>query len=196
MATHLTLCPRCRTQLEQLESIGGALLHDVQPCGIASGLLAATMARLDEPVPEPAHAPAPAGSDHGDGVLPRPLLQLVGPLESIRWQTRLLGLVKYLELPVERPGAVPMRMKRIRRGQRVPEHSHDARELELYLRGGALDPNTGKRYARGDVSIYDAGEPHRLQVDDDEDCILLCLDVRLIGTSLPSRLLYGLIGWG
>jgi len=189
VATHLTLCPRCRSEVERLEAVGGEMLATIEREAVSSSLLEATLSRLDEPAPVTS-APRP----QSDGVLPTPLLSLVGPLEQIRWSEKLFGAVKYLELPVERGGR-PMRMKRIKRGQRIPEHTHDERELELYLAGGALDVGTHKRYQRGDVSTYEAGERHKLEVDADQDCILLCLDVRLIGTSLSSKVVYGLIGW-
>ena len=65
VASHLVLCPACRARQAVLDAAGGALLAQAEPASVGADLLAATLARLDEPAapePEPAYDP--------DGVLP------------------------------------------------------------------------------------------------------------------------------
>lgn len=193
VATHLTLCPDCRGEVETMEAMGGALLSEMPQDPLPDGLLEATLRRLEqEPRPsEPAES-ATREPLAGDAVLPRPILEYTGALDRIAWRSRMFGVLRYIELPIATDG-VPVNLKRIRRGVNIPRHLHRAQELELYIAGGALDTGNGKRYARGDVSIYQRGEPHELRVDPDEDCILLCVhSAPLVPASFLGHIVYRL----
>jgi len=189
-ATHLTLCPHCRDEVSQLEEIAGGLLSLQQPSSLAPSLLPRTIQRIEAlPI-----SPEVAQHCASDGVLPRPLLRYTGRLDEISWQSRLMGALRYVELPIKTQG-VPVRLQRIRRRSIVPRHLHAEPELELYLAGGAIDTGNGKHYARGDVSLYDRGEPHQLSVDPEEDCILLCVHrAPLLPVNLLGRIVYGALG--
>jgi len=193
VATHLTLCSRCRDEVETLEVIGGALL-----------------AADDDPGSEPV-APDPflcvqerhrheadMGLDlqpiESDGVLPSALFKLVGPAKDIAWTKKLCGRICYVELPFTHAG-IPMRVVLFRQGQQVPMHSHRSQESIAYLTGSAIDLDTGVTYRRGDVSSHGPGESHGLEIDRGEDCIALAMSMRVIGHSLMSRLAFRLLGW-
>ena len=130
----------------------------------------------------------------GDGVLPAPLLRLVGPAEDIAWTKKLFGRIRYVDLPFRHEG-IPMRVLLFKAGQHIPKHSHHAQELIVYLTGGAVDLETGERYRRGDVSDCASGQSHSLKIDQGEDCIALAMNMRVIGHSLMSRLAFRLLGW-
>ena len=51
LATHLALCPECRDAVARFESVGGALLEEIEPAALAPDALDCLLARLDEPVP-------------------------------------------------------------------------------------------------------------------------------------------------
>jgi putative transcriptional regulator len=56
VATHAAMCPACRSAVEQLEAVGGVLLEEIEPEPVGEDLLAAVLARLDEPAGRPAAA--------------------------------------------------------------------------------------------------------------------------------------------
>lgn len=130
VASHLTLCPRCRDEVARAEAVGGVLLDDLPPTDTALGLLDAVLARLDEPAPAvPVSLPPPAPGS----ILPQPLRQsLGGDLDRVRWKRLGQGLEQALVLQSGRSRA---RLYRIAPGLRIPEHGHDGTELTLVLQG-------------------------------------------------------------
>ncbi|MDD9946130.1 MAG: cupin domain-containing protein [Myxococcales bacterium] len=201
VATHLTLCPRCRDEVAHLEALGGALLDEIDGEAIARDPHRAPVehSRLtfDGPVKR-----RDANDEHvgeaaeiqDDGVLPRALLSLVGPVADITWTSGAFGQVHYLELPIEHAHA-PLRLVRFKQGMRIPTHSHAAQEIVVYLTGAATDLDHGIKYQRGDVSTYGPGQSHQLAVEQGEDCITLIANMRLVGKTLMSRLVFRLLGW-
>src|SRR5262245_21484636 len=111
VASHLTLCPRCRAETRRMEAVGGALLDDLPPVPMADGL-AHMLKRLDEEAePEPAVTVAP---DAEACVLPRPLLHYVGVDSGGRlpWR-RILGVDT---VPLKTTGRQVARLLRIPSG--------------------------------------------------------------------------------
>jgi putative transcriptional regulator len=182
IATHMTLCPGCRHAVAELETVGGALLEELEPEEVSDCCRNAVFARLDaadapRPMPpRPRNGSGVCGSGvGGSGVggtplLPRPLRRYVGDLERLRWRTRLPGL-QMAEIPL---GNGVANLVRMRGGVAVPQHSHDGLELAVILAGGFTD-SLG-HFVRGDVAIGDDGVDHR-PVADAEGC--LCLSVTL-----------------
>jgi len=180
VATHLTLCPRCRKEVERLEALGGVLLEEeVEPLG--EERLNQVLARLDESAPdEPAEAarrPAPRSTE-GAPLVPRPLRDYLGDgIDQLDWMA-FRGLEK-VELLPEFPG-FRTRLMRIKSGTAMPSHTHDGSELTLVLAGGFSDENG--HFVRGDVAEADSSVNHQPIADPGEDCI--CLAV----TDAPLRL--------
>lgn len=174
VATHLAFCPLCRDEVARLESLGGALLADLDPEPVAPDALARALERLDEPGAPPAPGPA---ADR-DPRLPRPLRDYTdGGLDRLTWTRR--GNFSEARLLADFPGFTT-RLLRIRGGLALPRHSHEGGELALVLAGGFTD--AGGHYLRGDVALADAKVDHRPIADPGEDC--LCLVV----TDAPLRL--------
>lgn len=185
VATHLALCPACRTEVARLEAIGGALLEDAAPAALRADRLDELMACLDDAaaVEEPASRPAPAPTPPCL-VLPEPLRSYVGrDLAAVPWKPLLRG-VDLFEIPIPaRTGAgarTRTRLMRIRGGTAVPQHTHCGTELTLVLAGGFRD-ETGS-FRRGDLAVTDQEIDHRPVADPGEDCI--CVAV----TDAPLRL--------
>lgn len=177
VATHLALCPRCRTEVERLEELGGILLDEQEPEALGDQSLERVLARLDEADPEEptrrSGAPAPA-----DTRVPRPLRDYLGAgLDELDW-TSFRGLEK-VELLPEASG-FRTRLMRIKSGTAMPEHTHEGNELTLVLAGGFSDEHG--HFLRGDLAEADASVDHRPVADPGEDC--LCLAV----TDAPLRL--------
>ena len=172
VAGHLVLSPQSRAFVRHLEATNAAALEDTPPQPIANrdAKLEAIFAyeeaqriRL-----EPAR----------DDVLPDPLARFLGTnLEGIRWRRLLPGVKEYEAERTARGKAV---LYWVRRGGKMPSHTHVGSEYTLVLKGGFRDV-TG-HYLRGDIAFADQDVDHRPQADRDEDCI--CYVV----TDAPLRL--------
>lgn len=175
VASHLTLCPRCRDEVSRAEALGGALLDEQPPSGSLDHLLDAVLGRLDEPEPI---VPRPAPITRPGSILPRPLQHAIGgDLDGLRWKRLGQGLEQALVLQSGRSRA---RLYRIAPGLRIPEHGHDGTELTLVLQGGFSDVNG--HYLPGDIACADEDVVHRPTADRDLACV--CLAV----TDAPLRL--------
>jgi putative transcriptional regulator len=185
VATHMALCPRCRDELDLLESVGADMMGDLpeEPCN--SDLLASTLARLEV---GPASTPTPtrtADRAPTDIRIPQPLRDLIGlPLESLAWKG--IGGFRQANLPITLDGVVA-RLMRIRGGTSMPRHTHGGLELTLVFTGGFSDENG--HYLRGDVAAADPAVEHRPIADPGEEC--LCLAV----SEAPPRLTGALGMW-
>jgi len=179
IATHVSLCPQCRTEVSRLETVGGAMLDSIEPVPARPAGLDAVMARLDD---APAKQPAIAPDDFDQEtkrLLPSALRRRIGRnLGDITWKT--LGRVSQVDIPIgPGPGGtgeaagVSARLLRLKAGQAVPRHTHDGLELTLVLTGGFSD-QTG-HYLRGDVAVADGDVTHAPVTDAGGDCICLAV---------------------
>ncbi len=169
VATHLTLCPVCRALVQGYDALGAALLKGVEAVEVDAGSLDSVLARLDEPEPDP---PPQVRSD---GVLPRPLLDVVGrSLGEVPFRTVLPGIRRF-DLALGNKDR-PVALVGLRSGLRVPDHRHSATERGLVLTGSFSD-ETGQ-YRRGDVSIREPEDehPHQQRIDVGPECVVLMVD--------------------
>lgn len=181
IATHLALCPGCRTVDDLLNAVGGSLLEPVgEP--VSPDLLARTLAKLDE-APPAARPPTPQRADLPP--LPEPLRSLVGDRP---WR-RIAPAIRAIELPV-RFGDQPVVITRLSGPIRVPRHGHLGIEAQLVLGGGFTDGDVNFR--RGDVQWVDASVEHSIDIDPDAPCVtLLVREARLVQHTLRGKL----FGW-
>ena len=172
VAGHLALTPYSRTFVRQLEAAQAAALESIRPQPIwdRASKLDAIFAAVDHEPIRSNQAP--------DDVLPAPLACFLGTnLREIRWRTLLPGVKEYT---AEKTAIGEAALYWVRRGHRIPSHSHDGLEYTLVLKGSFRDV-TG-HYRRGDIAITDQDIDHRPQFDKDEDCICY------IVTEAPVRL--------
>lgn len=182
IATHLTLCPRCRAEVARLEAVGGALLESA-PQVDALGMDAA----LDAIFEAPAQAPGPiVPPPPGPAWLPQPLRSRVGALPDHRWQRLVPGVIQQIPLPSD---GGTLRLVRMRPGARVPDHSHHGDEFNLVLAGGFRDRD--EDFERGDLALASPEVEHDLVVEPGEHCVILQL---LDGPIVPKTLLGQLVG--
>jgi putative transcriptional regulator len=178
VATHLTLCPRCRAEVAHVEALGGQVMDELPPTALSAGALDAVLAVLNLPAPV---APPPARKRPSG--LPAPLAAYVGDgLDTLPWK-RLGRGIEQVFLLGDR--AVRARLLRVAPGVVIPRHGHAGLELTLVLAGGFADQ--GRAYDRGDVEVADRQTVHAPAADAKEGC--LCLAV----TDAPLRLT-GLLG--
>jgi putative transcriptional regulator len=180
VATHVSLCDDCRAQLASFDTVGGALIEEIDDISMAEDALAATLSRI-EGLPQATRSEPlrPAG------ILPAPLADYVGgDLSSVRWQ-RIGGGVKQAILPTAKDATA--RLLYIPGGVAVPDHGHRGMELTLVLQGAFADDND--RFDRGDIEIADEDLEHTPVALAGQDCICLAAtDAPLRFRSLIPRL--------
>jgi putative transcriptional regulator len=157
-ASHMALCPRCRTGFARAERIGGALLESLAP---------APLSHLPH-MPEADRAPGPEFEPASAGELPGPLARLVdAPLDAIAW--RWLGPgVRHHRIALG-PSGGELRLIKADPGRDVPAHGHNGMELTLLLRGSYTD-ELG-RLGVGDISDLDETVEHHPVADPTTGCI-------------------------
>lgn len=194
VATHLALCPHCRSRLRTMEMAGGALMAEADPVEAEDDSwerLRATL--LDaEARRRPDTSAEPAVPGDRDIVLPEPLRSyLGGDVDSLKWKP--LGLGAY-HIPIATDDkTTTARLLRIPAGKPVPEHGHGGRELTLVLAGSFHDGEM--LFARGDLEEADQDLQHQPVATPDQDCICLAVtDAPLRFRSRLLRLVQPLLG--
>lgn len=185
-ASHVSMCPSCQESVDQYEALGGVLLSEIEPAETDGDLLKRTLARLDDPDPEPQSATIDM-DDRTRSLIPPPLRPYLNRnLDRLGWR-RIGGSIAEFRLPIGVPGFNASLM-RFQAGKPVFEHTHEGTEHTLVLSGGYTDHLAA--YRRGDVSVADPAIRHRPVADEDEDCIcLVVLDAPTRLTGPFGRLL-------
>ncbi len=175
VAAHLSIKPDNRAFVAALEGLIGEEIEALPQAPVRDREM--RLAAIFNAV-EPAAPTRPVAED---GVVPRPLLRLMGcNLSDVPWRTKLPGVREYR---LKDTGDTEASLMWIRPGRTMPSHTHEGSEYTLVLRGGFTDA-TG-HYRRGDIAIADAEIDHRPRSDDDEDCICFAVTdapLRLTGT--------------
>jgi putative transcriptional regulator len=183
IATHLALCPHCREQVAQFESVGGTLLeHDCEAIPLSSQSRNEVMAALDMD-------PAPSATPRADAlcrILPAPLRDYVGcGLSEVEWQ-KLTRQIERMDLGMLSGGKA--QLLKIKAGAPMPAHTHKGLEYTLVLQGNFRDDSG--LYRRGDLAVCDQTVAHRPVVGESEDCICLVVTQGALQfTGLLGRLL-------
>lgn len=190
VATHMALCPVCRSALEAAETMAGAMLETLPPSDCCEAELNAVFARIDGAQTPPVAAPAKPASR--SFVLPQPLRDYVrGDVGEIRWRG-LGGSVRHLPIATGSSGG-KAHLLRIPAGAKVPEHSHGGLELTLVLDGSFYDG--GAWFRRGDVEEADANVEHQPVAGPERPCICLAVtDAPLRFRGLIPRLVQPFLG--
>lgn len=186
VATHLALCPACRSDLDMVEEVGGSLMASM-PSGAP-----VEEATLDAVTAGQRHTASEVSEAAGPFVLPQPLRDHAGgDVGSLRWRT-LGGGIR--QVPLRTGGmATSARLLSIPAGRSVPDHGHGGFEATLVLAGSFYDRETW--YRRGDVSLAGPTVVHQPVAGPEADCICLAVtDAPLRFRSLVPRLLQPLFG--
>ncbi len=165
VASHVTVCPRCRAEVARMERIGAVMMAALP----GAALLAPPPRTPDRDT---------VMTDEGDHVLaaidrggdiPAPLSRLVGSdLSSVQWKRLGFG-VWHVPLALS-PGAPgDLRLIKVAPGQAMPEHGHGGSELSLILAGSYTD-KIG-RFGVGDVADLDDEVEHKPVADRVTGCI-------------------------
>jgi len=173
-ASHVAVCPACRSAVRAAEALGGELLATAGNMAVSDDCRSRTFAALDQAglYRLPVATPRPS--------FPRPLAQLlpVGSLENLAWKKKAPGVAIFdVKLPASAKGQ--LKLMRISAGRAMPEHGHGGEEITMVLKGAYRD-HMG-RFAAGDVADLDEEIEHRPVVEQDGDCICL------VATERPTR---------
>lgn len=195
VATHLALCPACRSRLRGFEMIAGDLLEALPE---ASDDMSTSWTELTQRLAVQVDAIAPMALEPAPAsvpdvpVLPEPLRSYVGAdAPALKWKP--LGRGAY-QVPIPTgDGVTSVRLLRIPAGRPVPEHSHGGRELTLVLAGNFSDDQG--RFNRGDIEEADEELQHQPIAGAGEDCICLAVtDAPLRFKSRFLRLIQPVLG--
>ena len=202
VACHLTVCARCRDELEVHEAVGGAVLGSGEPVtprssaaeALARDALPGVRPTIEPRVGHDAEGPwiDPPRADPAVGV-PRPLGRLLPrPLEALDWHRTAPGLHQFnLSRGPRTAGA--FKLLHCAPGLSLAAHTHRGRELTFVLRGGYRD-EVG-HFLPGDVADLDDAVEHRPVVDGDGPCIaLIATDSPVRYTELTGSLMQPFVG--
>ncbi len=195
VATHLALCPNCRTRLTLMENAAGELLENISPLPVEASSFARLKERIrTEVIAASVSTKQPTRFVKVDStpIIPEPLRSyLGGDLTELKWKS--LGRGAY-HIPIKLADrSTTARLLRIPAGKPVPEHSHGGRELTLVLSGSFNDGELV--FARGDLEEADASVQHQPLATPGQDCICLAVtDAPLRFRSWIMRLLQPVLG--
>lgn len=179
--THLSMSPSSRRLHMQFETLGGALLDEIEPAQVDPAALNRALNALEDAEPAIAgHADARKRAKHPDMPerfsLPAPLRAV--DIDSWRW---IAPGVRSARIALPDSSAARAFLLEIAAGVTVPRHGHEGGEATCVLRGGFRDRNT--QFGPGDVSQVDETIEHDIVVDPGIPC--LCL-IAMEGRTVPS----------
>ncbi|WP_226702893.1 ChrR family anti-sigma-E factor [Microbulbifer elongatus] len=189
VAAHVQLCPKCASQLQMLNGIGGSLLAASQP--VMSGgpqqadAFDKLMQRIDEDEAAPLEEEAAAAESartlaRASYKTPKdPMFSSVPPVVKkvlegnplLKWRRLSKGLKEARLKTDQRQHEVAFH--RISPGSKVAEHDHRGKEITMVLYGSFSDADGV--YTPGDFLVREPGEVHRPTATQDQEC--LCLSV-------------------
>ncbi|MGI9510491.1 MAG: cupin domain-containing protein [Geminicoccaceae bacterium] len=181
MATHLAMSKESRALFGLMETLGGALLDDLEGEPLerisAVGLLddAEQAGSLPAPMLSPqeqAFEPATTSAEFACDELPLPLTAVEGDVgDRRRWRRLGIGVAAAkLGVSSEQERAHLLWAKP---GIGIATHRHVGREVVLVLKGAFWDD--GVRFGPGDVALSEDGSVHSPRIGDNDEC--LCLAV-------------------
>ncbi len=177
---HVAMCARCRRHVEQLETLGAALLEDGATAPVDDGAFGAIMSKIETGSIDDETVAVSRLDPDTRAVVPPPLRGLLpASLAALRWRRSARGIE---EAVLPSYGGARISLLRIRAGLRVPAHTHAGSEYTLVLSGGFSD--AGQHYAPGDMAVADDTVDHAPVADRGEPC--LCLTVRCGATRLTG----------
>ena len=190
VATHLALCPHCRSRNNSIDSLGGHMLDSLEETVISPTMMSSVLDRIKSD-PLPSKTPTQP-QVFTNAIIPEPLRSYVGgDLDTLRWK-RVAPRVQQISIETV-DSRSRARLLRFQSGLTVPAHGHGGRELTLILTGSLCDRDTV--LYRGDIAETDERTEHQPSAGAGEDCICLAVtDAPLQFKSMLARLLQPLFG--
>lgn len=175
---HLDFCPHCRHDVRRLEALGGSLLDNLEPEQVSDSLWQGLMANINMPSAD-SH-PEPVPTRQSDRELPTVLQRLLAKQQTLKWKK----LGPSLESVNLKTGQQmhQVSLHRIFAGGKTIEHNHKGDEITVVMKGSFSDEEG--LYQPGDFIYKQAGDIHKPQASQHEDC--LCLVVQTAPIALTG----------
>ncbi len=171
VASHMSLCPRCRAAVAVAEVVGGTVLEDISPAPLSERSSEEMLARLDQPAPVPRREVESNDVASALGIdMPKPLRDAFSK-KSLWWRWVSPG-VRFAEVMKDDTGA-RLGLLRIQPGASIAQHGHSGDEMAMVLSGGYRDGSAGFR--RGDAQAVDESVVHAPVGDNDGPCLALLM---------------------
>ncbi len=200
MASHLAMSPESRGLYHFMETIGGALLDDLEDEPLERISAARALEILDDDGAQPFRdawsqepsskrlAPRAGGPrTFSEDDLPEPLRHAEAFDQGERsWQKLGIG-VAATRISISDRGE-RAHLLWAKGGSGIATHRHVGREVVLVLKGAFWDD--GVCYGPGDVAVNEDGSVHAPRIDDSDDCLCLAVtEAPVHFTGLPGILL-------
>lgn len=175
---HLDQCPRCRSRVDTLDSLGAVMMESQPQVGVSSGMFDSILSRIDsEPDMTEKYIRSQARRVS-------PLQKLLGDdLNALPWK-RQLGDVSVLDISKRFPGqSEQVVLQKIAAGGNAPAHTHRGEETTIVLQGAFAD-HKGV-FNQWDFVVLNQEDEHKPTAVGCEDCITLSVlsaPVKLTGT--------------
>ena len=166
IASHLTVCPRCRAEVRRMQKIGVALFDALEPESVD---VPPPVVKLRAAEADDAAKSEPCALSAGE--IPQFLVSCVGPcLDMIPWKPVARGI--WTHTIALSPGACgDLRLIKVEPGGAFPDHAHEGWELTLVLRGSYSDEFG--TFLPGDVADLDQESRHHPVACPKAGCICL-----------------------
>jgi putative transcriptional regulator len=170
VSAHLEGCAECRRQLHTLQTIGGALLAEIEPVALERDALERTLQRIDRAAPAASAAAAAALQNYP--ALPQGV-PWPASLRSCRvsgWRYMGPGM-RYARVTVPHDPAAALYLLRIGEGRSLARHTHGGIELTQVLCGSFDDGRAV--FGPGDFDSADEEVHHQPVVQAGATCVCL-----------------------
>ena len=165
-ATHLSLCPHCRLELDHADRIGGVLLDKQEPAMLRAGAREMILDRIKSLSLEQPEIHAQDVCDLD--ALPLPLRPYFGETYSqLAWRFVAPGI--HRATTHEAVAGGDLMLLRVAPGKSIPEHTHGGNEMTCILRG-AYDDLLG-HFGPGDLADLDGETFHQPVTSPGSPCI-------------------------
>ena len=176
MATHLAMSSESRALFALMQTVGGALLEDLEDEPLerisAEGTLALAEMEGSEPVLDPFPGESASAQTFHKDSLPAPVrLAEAATGGDLRWRRLGIGVAATkLAISSESERAHLLWAKG---GTGIATHRHVGREVVLVLKGAFWDD--GVLYEPGDVAVSEDGTIHAPRIHKGDDCVCLAV---------------------
>lgn len=170
VSAHLHFCPKCRTELQNLNVIGAQLMSETQSDELAQAdeaLLESVMAKLDTTTSEESVQSKASVSDSG---FPLCVDKLITATQKAPVWKRLSKSVNIARLFTGQ-NKYEVALHQICAGGKTPKHDHNGTEYTVVLQGCFSDERSV--YKEGDFIVRKPGDVHQPMGANNGDCICL-----------------------
>ena len=164
VACHISLCDKCRVEVEALDAVGGAILTNQEKIDVDEDSFLKTMELISN-----SNEKILETEKSSKSIYPNPLKNYIGHSEDeIKWKPIGGGIKQSILFNIKDASA---RLLSIPAGMELPDHSHKGLEMTMVLQGAFSDEVA--HFERGDIEIGDDKLTHTPKADPGELCICL-----------------------